>query len=193
MSDVLTDRIDKQAWQLFTERGYSRVTMDDLAAELGISKRTLYGVIDGKKPLLVRLVQARLQQARTRTAEIVAAPGSAYDRLRNLLMYALSEMQQVQPLLLDDIRRQIPELWADIEATRHQLIEERVGAVIEAGMQTGELRTDIDRETATLILFHSLRGVIEGTMQHNPLYFARLLEQTLQLLYDGIKSQETIP
>jgi AcrR family transcriptional regulator len=184
-------RIDKQAWQLFTQRGYSQVTMDDLAAELGISKRTLYETIDGKKPLLMRLVRARLQQADTRTAEIISVPGSAREKLQNLLNYALSELQQVQPVLLADIQRQVPALWADIEATRHRLIEERVGAVIREGIETGELRPDIDRQIMTQVLFHSLRGVIEGTMQQqNPLRFAELLKSTLHILYDGIQSQE---
>ena len=41
----INQRIDDAAWTLFTQRGYTQVTMDDIAAELGMSKKTLYAAI----------------------------------------------------------------------------------------------------------------------------------------------------
>jgi len=192
VSAELGEQINRVAWTLFQQRGYHAVTMDELASQLGISKKTLYTVITSKEALLKRLVMARLAEAESHTAAIIRREDrSAYDRLSDLIRYALLQFQQVQPLLLHDIHRHMPGLWAEIEATRDRLIQERFGAVLRQGMERGELRTDLDPSQVNIILFHSLRGVVTGTWQTtDPLDFAALLETTLSLLYEGIKNDE---
>lgn len=189
----INQRIDEAAWTLFTQRGYMQVTMDDIAAELGMSKKTLYAAIPGKEALLHRLVQARLEEAEASTAEIVNNPDlSAYEKLRGLPAYALSKMATVQPVLLADIRRHAPDTWAMIEAMRDRLINERVGVVIREGMARGELRDDLDPAVVQSVLYHSLRGVITSALPiTDPLRFAQLLETTMLLLYSGLKRRES--
>lgn len=189
----INQRIDQAAWALFTQRGYTQVTMDDIAAELGMSKKTIYAAIPGKEALLHRLVQARLQEAEAYTAEIVNNPDlSAYEKLRSLLAYGLSQLAMVQPVLLADVRRHAPDTWAMIEATRNRLINERVGVVIREGVARGELRDDLDPDVVQSVLYHSLRGVITGALPiTDPLRFAQLLETTMLLLYSGLAKGES--
>ena len=188
----INQRIDEAAWTLFTQRGYTQVTMDDIAAELGMSKKTLYAAIPSKEALLHRLVQARLEEAETYTAQIVDNPDlSAYEKLRSLPAYGLSQMAMIQPVLLADVRRHAPDTWAAIETTRDRLINERVGVVIHEGMARGELRDDLNPEVVQSVLYHSLRGVITGALPiTDPLRFARLLETTMLLLYSGLAKRE---
>ncbi len=188
----INQRIDEAAWTLFTQRGYTQVTMDDIAAELGMSKKTLYTAIPGKEALLHRLVQARLEEAEAYTAEIVNNPDlSVYEKLRGLPAYALSQMAMVQPVLLADVRRHAPDTWSMVEEVRDRLIDERVGVVIRAGMANGELRDDLDPVVVQSVLYHSLRGVITGALPiTDPLHFAQLLETTMLLLYSGLAKRE---
>ncbi|NJO82589.1 MAG: helix-turn-helix transcriptional regulator [Blastochloris sp.] len=67
-------RINDAAWTLFTQRGYPQVTIDDIAAELGMSKKTLYAATPSEEALLHRLVQARLEEAEAYNAEMVNFP-----------------------------------------------------------------------------------------------------------------------
>ncbi|NDJ33080.1 MAG: TetR/AcrR family transcriptional regulator [Chloroflexi bacterium] len=188
----IDERIDEVAWALFAQHGYARVTMDDLAAALGISKKTLYNAIPGKAELLHRLVQARLEEAAAETAALVDNPDlSSAEKLRGLPRYALSQLGAVQPVLLEDIRRLAPDTWALIEAARDRLIADRVGAVIRAGMASGDLRADLDPEIVQTVFYDSLRGVITGALPlTDPLRFARLLETTMDLLLHGLLTHE---
>lgn len=184
----LEDRIDRAAWALFLRRGYRQVTMDDLAGELGISKKTLYRVIDGKQALLTRLVRHRLAAAEAETAAIATNPNStAYEKLRGLLQYALTQLGGGPPTLLHDVRLHAPHLWDEIEATRDRVIAERLAEVLRIGVARGELREDLEPEVANVVLFHALRGVIGGALSADPLRFARFLETAIQLLYEGIR------
>lgn len=48
----LRERIITAATEAFTSKGIKSITMDDIAAALGISKRTLYEVFSDKESLL---------------------------------------------------------------------------------------------------------------------------------------------
>ena len=51
------------AYRLFRRRGYSRVTMDDIAAEARFTKRTLYHHFESKDQLLAEVLSAQHQLA----------------------------------------------------------------------------------------------------------------------------------
>ncbi len=51
------------AYRLFRRRGYSRVTMDDIASEASLTKRTLYHHFESKDQLLAEVLAAQHQLA----------------------------------------------------------------------------------------------------------------------------------
>ena len=53
------ERILDAAYRLFRRRGYSRVTMDDIAAEARLTKRTLYHHFESKDQLLAAVLEAQ--------------------------------------------------------------------------------------------------------------------------------------
>lgn len=52
-------RILEGAYKLFRRQGYSRVTMDDIAAQAALTKRTLYHHFDSKDQLLANVLEAQ--------------------------------------------------------------------------------------------------------------------------------------
>ena len=60
----LKSRILDTAMRLFRRNGIRAVRMDDVASELGISKRTLYEIFDNKELLLSEVVKVYSQQRR---------------------------------------------------------------------------------------------------------------------------------
>ena len=70
---ALRNRILETAGRLFLSRGFVQVRSGDIAAELGISKATLYRVFTGKEEIRQHIVfigSKRLRSFRHRTAEI---------------------------------------------------------------------------------------------------------------------------
>src|SRR5690348_3618956 len=51
------DRILETAYQLFYERGFSRISMDAVAARAGVTKRTLYNHFDSKDTLFGEMLK----------------------------------------------------------------------------------------------------------------------------------------
>lgn len=68
----LRDRIIETASEAFTAHGIKSITMDDIAASLSISKRTLYEVFQDKESLLTECILKRQEEMNTFLAETLA-------------------------------------------------------------------------------------------------------------------------
>ena len=66
---ALKERILKTAMELFATHGVKAVKMDDIAASLGISKRTLYEIYENKEVLLLAGVKSHHEMMRTQTLD----------------------------------------------------------------------------------------------------------------------------
>lgn len=86
------------AGRVILRKGYSALTMDDVAREARISKATVYKYVAGKGPLLFDLLGHSFDGLRDRFAEIVAGPGSASDKLARLVEAALKSSEESNQL-----------------------------------------------------------------------------------------------
>lgn len=162
-------RIVAAARRHFFAHGIRSVTMDDLAAELGMSKKTLYAVFPGKHDVLravllekFRSVEADLDRVTEGTsADVLGA-------LQKLLACMRHHTEEIQPAFVRDIRREAPEFFKLIEDRRRQLIQRHFGRLFEAGRRAGIIRKDI----ATRLMIEMLVGVTEAIM--NPPKMAEL-------------------
>src|SRR5262245_50783563 len=66
------ERIVLEARRHFLSHGFRGVTMDDLAAELGMSKKTLYAHFPGKSALLQAVLEDKLRSADADFGEITS-------------------------------------------------------------------------------------------------------------------------
>src|SRR4051812_33872617 len=103
-------RIVAEARRQFLSHGFRGVTMDDLAAQLGMSKKTLYGAFADKGALLEAVVQDKFRSVDADLEELIAdtAP-DALDSLAAVLACLQRHMAEIQPSFLRDLERQAPE------------------------------------------------------------------------------------
>ena len=79
------DRILQEAVKLFYERGFTGTTLDDIAAELGVTKPFIYTHFRSKVELLAALCQPTIEMSLDAVAKAAAAPGSPTERLRRAM------------------------------------------------------------------------------------------------------------
>src|SRR5215468_6549151 len=97
-------RIVDAARAHFFNHGFRNVTMDDLAAELGISKKTLYAHFPGKDALLDAVLRDKLERVRGTLRQATKDPRQEFPALlRNLLAGLQRELEELQPPFLRDM------------------------------------------------------------------------------------------
>jgi AcrR family transcriptional regulator len=140
-------RIVAVALDRFMAAGFSVVTMDDIARELGMSKKTLYEFFPGKKELLRETTQMRNRECERELDAITAEKLDFFESARKTFSYISRMYARLTPAYLTDIRRNAPEVWAEIQQFRRVRVRRHMLALLDQGVAQGVLRKDLDRET----------------------------------------------
>lgn len=154
-------RVVAVARRQFLAHGFRSVSMDDLAAELGMSKKTLYMAFPSKATLIeavlkdkFREVEADLDQlAKDQAADVEAA-------LHQFLNCLQRHTAEIQPAFVRDIGRETPELFQLVEQKRREVICRYFGGLFEDGKKAGVIRSDIP----TRLLIEILLGAVQSIM-----------------------------
>jgi AcrR family transcriptional regulator len=153
----------------FLAHGFRSVSMDDLAAELGMSKKTLYGCFPSKTSLIEAVLKDKLGEVEADMGQL--AKGQASDveaALYQLLGCLQRHTMEIQPAFVRDIGRETPELFQLIEQRRRELILRYFGSLLENGKTSGLIRTD----TPTRLIIEILLGAVQAIM--NPVKLTEL-------------------
>ena len=145
----------------FFTHGFRGVTMDDLAEELGMSKKTLYVFFPSKTDLVRAVLLDKFHSVESDLEQIVSAfPDDALAALQQLLACMQRHTEEIQPPFVRDIRREAPEMFKLVESRRRELIQRHFGKFFSAGRRAGIIRRDIP----TQVIIETLLGATEAIM-----------------------------
>src|ERR1051326_2784375 len=116
-------RIVAAARRHFFAHGFRHVTMDDLAAELVASKKTLYASFPSKEALLEAVLKDKFQSVEADLERLAAdTGGDALDNLKRVLACLQHHTADTHPPFVRDVRRAAPEMFRVIEPRGGDLI-----------------------------------------------------------------------
>jgi AcrR family transcriptional regulator len=154
-------RIIAGARRHFFANGFRHVTMDDLAGELGMSKKTLYAHFPSKQHLLQSVLMNKFDDAAADFARLaVSSSGDVPAALRRLLAVVQRHTDEIQPLFIRDLRRAAPELFQLVEQRRRAIILRHFGKLFAQGRQTGHIRRDLPARFMIEILLGTVQAII---------------------------------
>lgn len=167
--DPVAARIVAAARRHFFTHGFRGVTMDDLAKELGMSKKTLYAAFPSKVDLLRAVLLNKFEDVETDLDGVTSAASTdVLDALHRLLACMQQHTEEIQPPFVRDMRREAPEMFKLVEERRRQVIQRYFGRLFDAGRRAGIIRKDI----STRLMIEMLLGMTEAIM--NPPKMAEL-------------------
>ncbi len=154
-------RIVAGARKHFLSEGFRNVTMDDLATELGMSKKTLYAHFTSKTELVKAVMQEKLAQAEAELEAITSRTDSAFvDSIHELLACIQWHGEEIRPPFVRDIRRDAPELFSVVEEGRTAMIHKHFDRLMKAGRKAGMIRKDVPVRLIIEILVGATRAIV---------------------------------
>ena len=143
-ADEARARILELAEQFFLTHGYSRVTMDDIATELRMSKKTLYRHFSSKEALGEAAIASSFARINQELDVLLRDERLDFaERLRNLVRTVASHYGRAAPVLRD-LQRDAPDLWQRLLEVRRASVQARFGALLASGVKAGAIRADVE-------------------------------------------------
>ncbi len=160
-SDAGSQRIVEVARAHFFSHGFRSVTMDDLATELGVSKKTLYAHFPGKIALLEAVLAGKFAGVSATLEKITREhPHDFPAALHELLANTQRELDEIKPPFVRDMRQKAPHVFKIVERRRAELIERHFGKLFVEGQRTGMVRKDIPAKLMIEILLTMVQGIM---------------------------------
>jgi TetR/AcrR family transcriptional regulator, cholesterol catabolism regulator len=154
-------RILKGARRHFLTHGFRGVTMDDLAGELGMSKKTLYAHFQSKTALLESVLADKFGEINAELNAITSDGDFQFpERLHALLSCVRKHTDEVQPPFMRDMSREAPGLFEKIRANRRALIHRHFGSVLREGKEAGMIRNDVPEKLMIEFLIGAADAVV---------------------------------
>src|SRR5438874_12547712 len=145
----------------FFSHGFRSVTMDDLAEELGTSKKTLYTHFPGKIDLLEAVLADKFASVEETLKGVTRAhPRDFPATLHELLAGTQRELDEIKPPFVRDMRQKAPDVFKVVERRRAALLQRHFGKFFVAGQRAGMVRKDVPAKLIIEILLAMVQSIM---------------------------------
>jgi AcrR family transcriptional regulator len=143
---LMRARILESCQELFFKHGVRTITMDDIAAHLGISKKTIYQYFDTKEEIVVEVARQYVEREKQEFETIRAATADPLDESIQLMLYTSRTLGTASPTLPDEVSKYFPEAWKLLYDFNRNYYIGVTRENILRGQAAGLYRPDIDAE-----------------------------------------------
>jgi AcrR family transcriptional regulator len=134
----------KGALDLFLRYGIKSITMDDISRSLSVSKKTIYQYFEDKDILVCESVKAFTNFQKTIITKLTSEAKDAVDELIRLSEYMRSNVCNINPSLLYDIKKYHPKAWNLFLDYRREFLEKSIRETLMRGIHSGFFRSNMD-------------------------------------------------
>lgn len=144
MDESLNDRIIENAAELYNKVGIKSISMDDVARELGISKKTLYQHISDKKDLVRKVCNYELKKKREAFMQISQNSHNAVEEIIEVNKLVLHLIKDYSPTKFYDLKKYYPDIYKQIRQEQRENMFRSMVANLRKGKEEGLFREDLD-------------------------------------------------
>ena len=181
-------RIISAARRHFTAFGFSRTSMDDLAGELGMSKKTLYAHFPGKEALISCMLETKIAEVckgMKALSEDESVP--VIERAHRMMAFIVRQMSEVSPAFLRDLERHHPALFARMESVRAELLPQVWGKLLADGVSSGLIRPELDPAFVSEMALTTIQGLLRpATLDRLQLRPHEVVDRVITIVFNGI-------
>jgi AcrR family transcriptional regulator len=156
-------RIVEFARDLFFRYGFTRVTIDEIAAQLHISKTTFYRFFKSKEDLLAEVMREYYRRIQDGISDIMAHGSGGYiEELKAVMLFIGDMLKPVDVRARQDIRASAPGIWQTLRGLQHDMVHSVLEKILQKGMKNKLVRADIDARKVADILVVTFENALDS-------------------------------
>ncbi|MGD1846840.1 MAG: TetR/AcrR family transcriptional regulator [Salibacteraceae bacterium] len=186
-------QILEQADEVFMRLGIKSVTMDDMARNLGISKKTLYQYVSDKNDLVFQTLQINCDYEEKVIRDICTRELNAIDESFEVSKWVVGQLKRIHPSIHYDLEKYHPEAFHHFRKAQTNTVYECIEGNLRKGMQEGLYRDDLNVHVIATVYLARMDVVFDGQLFPPTKYdFAEVYLETFRYHIRGIASEKGI-
>jgi AcrR family transcriptional regulator len=146
----MENRILFKARDLMLRNGVKHVTMDDIANQLGMSKKTIYQFYKDKDALVMAVVNFELEEQSLKCQRTQDTADNAVHEMFMLLEDIQQMFKNMNPMTMNEIAKYYPEAFARIQNHKDEFMHQIIKTNLIKGIEQGVYRKEIDPEILSI-------------------------------------------
>lgn len=139
--------------------GIRSVTMDDIASQCGVSKKTLYQYFENKTELVDMLIRQFVEQDQARCTEIREESSSAIEEMLHIVSHVKDFVKRMSPSLIFDLKKYYKAQWKYVENEHFSFISDIIRQNILRGKEEQVYRQDTNEEVMARLYLYTTLGI----------------------------------
>lgn len=160
VTEDIRERIITAASERFIEEGFSSVPVEEIAAGLGMSKKTFYKHFTSKEELLGVVTERILEGVHEQFAAIVERDIPFPEKLESLVTFLGERLTRLSRPMLRDLQRHSPLLWTRVQQFRRERISNDFKSLLLRGAREGFVRRDVDIDLFLMAFIGAVEAVV---------------------------------
>ena len=140
------ERILEKATQLIMRYGIRSITMDEIAAQLGISKKTIYQFFTDKDAMVEAVVDEEMKQNEQECREFSLTAENAVHEIFQAMEGIEEMLKTMNPQLIHDLEKHHPAAFKRLKQYKYQFLYAIIMENLQRGIRENLYRTDLNAD-----------------------------------------------
>ena len=160
----MKEKIIHTAIEMFLNLGFKSVTMDDLASEMGISKKTIYAHFQNKTKLVKETTEQIFCEISTGVNNILEDKKEPIEELYTIKAFVMLHLKNEKASPQYQLQKYYPKIHSELKVKQFDVFQECIIENLNRGIAEGVYRNSINVEMMSRLYFMSVTGLKDGTM-----------------------------
>jgi AcrR family transcriptional regulator len=161
MEQELLSRIVNIAAKSILQYGVKGVTMDDIAQDLGMSKKTLYTVVDSKLELIELTAKSLNEKHMKKIKDLIAEKLDPISEMLEIHNIIDSILEEIDPSVIGQLQKFYPEIYYKTTNSEKEAFIEVISKNIKRGISEGIYRSDMDVNLISHLHYNVSKALVE--------------------------------
>lgn len=161
MTDKKQEIIDK-VMGLYLRFGIRSVSMDDVAREVGISKKTLYQYFTDKSELVTTVLDCDSKLKIKEQFEALVGTSNALEKMMGFYSFQMNMIKEYNPSLIYDLKKYYPEIHLKFIEKKRNIIYENILTNLIQGKSEGLYRENINEEVIAMLNLMRVEALVNS-------------------------------
>ncbi|MEP2937511.1 MAG: TetR/AcrR family transcriptional regulator [Gilvibacter sp.] len=177
----MKESIVEKASEMFLTLGFKSVTMDDIAREMGISKKTIYVHYSNKAKLVDAVSFYLFDNICSGIDHICDCSANPIEELYDIKMFVMKHLKKEQSSPQYQLKKYYPDTYKKLHAQQFKKMHETVQESLQKGVDTGLFRSKLDVDFVARLYFNGMIGIKDDSIFPSELFSKEyLLESFLE-------------